>query len=167
MQNEKKSYLEQAAAYWRGDQPLKAGELIFENLPTMVRPRWAGRILRLVVERSGIQSPLLDEVLHTAEDPATWGSAHRLFSSIRGSVLELDRLQKLHGLTKEQEVLHWVLSVAELVAKVTYNATDPPDEFDEDSGWWMASLLRSLVDYSRADDEFPAMAWAALCWVGD
>jgi hypothetical protein len=30
------------------------------------------------------------------------------------------------------------LVLAELVAKVTYNETNPDDEFDEDSGWWVA-----------------------------
>jgi hypothetical protein len=42
-------------------------------------------------------------------------------------------------LTKDQETLASLLLLAEMVAKVTYNATDPPDEFDENSGWWIAA----------------------------
>ena len=55
-----------------------------------------------------------------------------------------------------------LLSLAELVAKVTYNAVDPPDEFDEDSGWWIAASLRGFVDLWM-DDEFSKVAWSALC----
>jgi hypothetical protein len=51
--------------------------------------------------------------------------------------------------------------LAELVAKVTYNATDPPDRFDEDSGWWIAACLRDLVD-RLGDEEFSEAAWSAL-----
>ena len=67
------------------------------------------------------------------------------------------------ALTKEQELLGWLLALAELVAKVTYNATDPQDEFDEDSGWWIAPCLKGFLD-SLNDNEFSNVAWSALCW---
>ena len=34
-----------------------------------------------------------------------------------------------------------LLALAESVAKVTYNATNPPDKFDEDSGWYLGVWL--------------------------
>jgi hypothetical protein len=76
--------------------------------------------------------------------------------------LELLELETTQGLAKEQESLYDLLSLAELVAKVTYNAADPPDKFDEDSGWWIASCLRGFVDWWK-DDEFSKAAWSALC----
>jgi hypothetical protein len=56
-----------------------------------------------------------------------------------------------------------LLSLAELVAKVTYNAAEPPDPFDEDSGWWIAASIRGFVDHRWKDQEFSEAAWSALC----
>jgi hypothetical protein len=52
--------------------------------------------------------------------------------------------------------------LAENVAKVLYNATDPRDEFDEDSGWWIVSCLKDILDVLK-DDEFSKVAWLAAC----
>ena len=54
-----------------------------------------------------------------------------------------------------------LFALAELVAKVTYNAAEPPDEFDQDSGWWIASELRYFVDLWN-DKSFSESAWLAL-----
>jgi len=62
----------------------------------------------------------------------------------------------------EQVMFPFLLSLAELVAKVTYNAVDPPDEFDEDSGWWIAASLRAFVERWN-DTNFSEAAWSALC----
>ena len=51
--------------------------------------------------------------------------------------------------------------------KVTYNATNPNDEFDEDSGWWIVACLRGFVDARWKDEEFATAAWTAACWRGD
>jgi hypothetical protein len=56
-----------------------------------------------------------------------------------------------------------LLALTELVAKVTYNATDPTDEFDEDSGSWIAVCLKELLD-SLKDDALSKSMWSALCW---
>lgn len=163
MPNHHSNHLVQAAENWRVGRPLEAGRLIFENLPPDVRPQWAARILRLVLTRSGIESSLFAQVLHTADHQAMWGNGHRVFSTLRASVLELDELEGRCGLTKEQELLRSILSLAELVAKVTYNAVNPPDEFDEDSGWWIAAFLRGFVDHHWSDEVFSDAAWSALC----
>lgn len=141
---------------------MEAGRLIFEKLPTRVRPSWAARILRLVLERSGVQFSPIEHVLHLADNAAEWGDAHRAFSTLRDSMLELDELDRTQGLADDQKLLRWLLSLAELVAKVIYNATDPPDEFDEDSGWWIAACLRGFVDFWN-DEKFSKTAWSALC----
>jgi hypothetical protein len=100
-------------------------------------------------------------VLYIADHTKEWRNAHDAFSTVRKSTLKLDRIRE-RGLTKEQELLGWLLALAELVAKVTYNATDPLDEFDEDSGWWIAPCLKGFLD-SLNDDEFSNAAWSALC----
>jgi hypothetical protein len=102
-------------------------------------------------------------VLYTADHQAIWGNSHRAFSTLRASTLELDELERTRGLTEDQKLLGSILSLAELVAKVTYNATNPPDEFDEDSGWWIAACLKGFVDHRWSDDEFSQAAWLALC----
>lgn len=163
MPNDNSNHLMRAAEYWREGHPLEAGKLIFERLPADVRPKWASRILKLVLERSGVRSSLIEQVLHTADHTTEWKNARHVFSTVRKSTLELDKIRQ-HGLTKEQELLGWLLAMAELVAKVTYNATDPSDEFDEDSGWWIASCLKGFLD-SLNDDEFSNVAWSAL-WSG-
>jgi hypothetical protein len=62
------------AEYWNGGQPLEAGRLIFENLPAENRPKWASRVLRLVLDKSRIGRSRFEEVLRTAEQPNLWGN---------------------------------------------------------------------------------------------
>jgi len=162
MLNQDFEHLERAGEYWRGGQPLEAGRLIFENLPAQVRPRWASKILRLAVGRSGSSVPPIDHLLEIADRPTEWGNAHRVFSLLRKSTLDLERLQNR---TPEQEIVIHNLYLAENVAKVIYNSTDPPDEFDEDSGWWVVACLRGIVDWWN-DEEFSEEAWSALCFDG-
>jgi hypothetical protein len=162
MQTDNSNHLERAAEYWRGGQPLEAGRLIYEHLPLQARPKWAARIFRSVLGKSGVQPSLFEQVLYTADHQAMWGNGHRAFSILRASTLKLDELQRTRGLTKEETLLGDLLSLAELVAKVTYNATDPPDPFDEDSGWWIATSLKGFVDQWQ-DEEFSKAAWSALC----
>jgi hypothetical protein len=102
----------------------------------------------------------IDRLLKIADRPEEWHKAHQAFYSIRDQTLKWDE-QAQHQLTDEQQVLGYVLVLAELIAKVTYNATDPDDEFNEDSGWAIASILRGLVDRLK-DDGFAQAAWSAL-----
>ncbi len=162
MQNNNSNQLDRAHEHWRGGQPLEAGRLVYENLAIQVRPVWAARILRFVLDKSGIEHSLFEQVLYTADHRAMWGNGHRAFSTLRTSTLKLDELRRTRGLTKDESLLGEVLSLAELVAKVTYNATDPPDEFDEDSGWWIAACLRGFVDNVWRDDDSSKAAWSAL-----
>lgn len=158
MPNHESQHLERAGEYWRAGQPVEAGRLIFENLPAETRPKWASRILRLVLEKSGVRFSPLEHVIHIADHPAEWENAHSAFSTLRKSTLDLERL---HVRSKEQELLLRHLYLAETVAKVIYNMTDPPDEFDEDSGWWIAACLKSFVDW-WSDEDFSRAAWLAL-----
>jgi hypothetical protein len=162
MPNNDANYRERAKEYWQGSKPVEAGRLIHDNLPAETRPAWAARILRLVLEKSGADHSHFERILNTADHPRQWANGHRCFDLLRHETLRCDDLRRRGRLTKDQEMFASLLSLAELVAKVTYNAVDPPDEFDEDSGWWIAASLRGFVDLWK-DDEFSDAAWSALC----
>ena len=93
-----------------------------------------------------------------ANNPHDWSKARDLFSALRDATLELDQVRLR---TPRQTTLLRHLLLAELVAKVTYNATNPPDEFDEDSGWYIAQSMRDILD-SLNDEEFSTVAWSSL-----
>ncbi|MBO0797478.1 MAG: hypothetical protein J2P31_01525 [Blastocatellia bacterium] len=160
MERDRESEIKRAAELWHSGEPYEAGRIIFEGLPEEVRPAWATGILHLVLERTGVKLKQIDRLLEIVDRPEEWRKAHQVFSSIRGQTLKWDELAK-HELTTEQRALGYVLELAELVAKVTYNATDPDDEFDEDSGWGIASILRNFVDRLN-DENFAQVAWLAL-----
>jgi hypothetical protein len=150
--------LSEARGLWNKGDALEAGKLIFENLPVGTRPQWAARVLRLVVDRTGVKSQPVEIAISIANSPNDWGKAHDAFSTVRHATLELDRLS---ALSPQQTLLLELLVLAELVAKVTYNSTNPDDEFDEDSGWWIAPCLKDILD-SLNDEKFSAAAWSVL-----
>lgn len=158
MLNHESDYLEQAGEHWRQGLALEAGRIIFENLHAHLRPKWASTILHLVLSKSGISFAPIESLLDIVDQPSEWANAKCAFSLLRESTLELERMQTR---SLEQEMLLRHLYLAENVSKVIYNSTHPPDEFDEDSGWWIAVCLKSLVDWWN-DDEFADAAWAAL-----
>lgn len=65
--------------YWKGGKAIDAGKLIFEALPNTLRPRWASRILRLLLVKSGTNSSLFHLVMLTAEQPSKWSHGHQVF----------------------------------------------------------------------------------------
>jgi hypothetical protein len=162
MQNQDESHLKRVSECWRTGQPLEAGRLMDVILTRETRPKWAARILRLVLEKSKADRSHFERILYTADHPSQWANGHRCFDILRDATLELDELRRKRRLTKEQDMLASLLLLAELVAKVTYNAVDPPDPFDEDSGWWIAASLGGFVD-TWSDEEFSKTAWSALC----
>jgi hypothetical protein len=162
MSSHDENYLETARKYWEGGQPVEAGRLIHDNLPAEDRPAWAARILRLVLDRSGANRSAFTRILKTADNPRWWANGHRCFDLLRDETLRIEKVEKKRKLTKDEEMFAYLLSLAELVAKVTYNAVDPPDAFDEDSGWWIAACLRPFVDMWK-DEQFSNAAWSALC----
>jgi hypothetical protein len=148
-----------ARSRWIEGQSLEAGKLIFESIPGEIRSHWADHILRAVVERTGIKSAVIERVSSIANRPDSWGKAHDAFSAVRREVL---RMEGQAALNPQQTLLLGHLLLAELVAKITYNATNPPDEFDEDSGWWIAPCLKNILDLV-ADKAFSEAMWSVLC----
>jgi hypothetical protein len=159
--NDSRTQLLRIRKYWEGDQAVEAGRLVYESLTPNERPTWAAGVLKIVIDRSGIQEGPFEEILAIAQDKAKWRTAHEAFSRLRCATLQLDDLKRTRGLSEPQQLMAWALSLAELVAKVTYNATAPADEFDIDSGWWIADSLRGFVDLWR-DEKFSRAAWTAL-----
>jgi hypothetical protein len=162
MPKDGEDHLGHARGYWQSGRPVEAGRLIHDNLPAEARPAWAARILRLVLDKSGARRTPFHRILETAENPRWWANGHRCFDLLRDQTLKFGDLRRNRGLTKDQEVVAHLLSLAEIVAKVTYNAVDPPDPFDKDSGWWIAASLRAFIDMWN-DEEFSETAWSALC----
>ena len=136
---------------WNADQAREAGELICTQIPDAVRPFWAARILDLCRRR--IRSPLaVHAVCFLAKRRFLWRWGHVAFGEVRSLTLRYE-----DGKNKD-EVYGGLLYLAENVAKVTYNATNPPDPFDDDVDAWVVSCLRYLVDKVN-DPEFETQAW--------
>jgi hypothetical protein len=159
MSNPEDDRLPDAARSWQQGEPLVAGRLIFENLPNDLRVAWASDILKLALRRGGVRFAPIDDVLRIAQKPLRWKDGHRAFDKLRRSTLALEGG---HARSDEDRVILHQLYLAENVANVIYNATDPRDAFDEDSGWWVVACLRDLVDFWK-DDEFAGAAWLAVC----
>jgi hypothetical protein len=83
---------------------------------------------------------------------ALWGWGHVAFDAVRRLTLRYEQAES------KDDVYVAVLFLAENVAKVTYNATNPPGPFDEDAGAWVVSCLRHLVKTVN-DPEFEREAW--------
>ena len=151
--------------HWDNGQAVEAGRIVFERLTTDAQPKWAAGIFKLILDRSGVQSPLFDEVLSMANDKKSWKHGHQLFSKIRDVTLQYDAIQRTRELNEEELMVSYLLSLAELVAKVIYNATSPVAKFDESSGWRIADHLCGFIDRKWNDDEFRKSSWLALCGV--
>jgi hypothetical protein len=128
------SSVAKARAFWAEGKHLEAGRLLFEAVPRQDQPRWAVVLL----ERACAEFKPPDcvaEVLRIAQDADRWHEGHRAFRDVRVILLAQER----RGLENDQ--LSILLSLAELVAKVTYNASGRPAPFDPDSGWYLPECL--------------------------
>ena len=124
---------------------IKIGEQIFKNLPNDIRPGWAGLILsRFDHYIKDIPTSIL-ELYPIIDDKDRWKEAHEQFTKIRVFGLE----------NKNYEPKNY-LRLAELVAKVTYNASGQPAPFDSDSGYYIASLSLQATEHfddNRIEEE--------------
>jgi hypothetical protein len=92
--------------------------------------RWAAGILEVVQTLApGIAE--VEAILSVARDERRWSEGHGVFDAARRRYL------RLAGTTT---VEHAVLNFAELVAKVTFNASNTNAPFDENSGWYVGPL---------------------------
>lgn len=124
---------------------IKIGQQIFENLPNEIRPGWA----RLVLSRfdhyiKRIPNSIL-ELYPIIDNKDRWNEAHGQFNKIRHFLLDNKNYQP-----------ESYLLLAELVAKITYNASGQPAPFDSESGHYIASLAFKVAEHfedNRLDEE--------------
>jgi hypothetical protein len=108
---------------------------------------WGLRLLR----KAARGEPSLAEVelvIQMAQDRRRWKEAKRCFRGVRRRVIA----EQGGPITSQSRLLN----LAELVAKVIYNETDPPDPFDPDTGWWLAPMA---LDFARARDDPGLEEW--------
>ena len=143
-------FIEEAKPFWDSGQPLKAGEIIYEHIRQIHRPVWAKEVLELCIPLTG-KIKEVEEVLRIAKEPERWKEAHDAFSAVRKLTLKSER-------KVGDSIYARILYLAENVAKVIYNASGEPAPFDHDSGYWIVSNLRHIVDQNK-DETFEKQAW--------
>ena len=114
---------------------INVGQQIFDNVPSAVRPDWAGLILKRFdrhIDNLPIEIVGLYEII---EDSKKWKEAHEQFTAIRKL--------NLKNTNSEFEIY---LCLAECIAKITYNASGLPAPFDSDSGFYIPRLALKFAD---------------------
>jgi hypothetical protein len=124
---------------------IKIGEQVFENLPNDIRPGWAGLILSRFDNYIKDIPLTVKELYLIIDNKDRWKEAHNQFTKIR-----------VFGLDNKSYQPNTYLRLAELVAKVTYNASGQPAPFDSDSGHHIPSLALKVTEHfddSRLEEE--------------
>ncbi len=112
----------------------EVGKSIFENIPNVVKPGWAGFVLSrfdTYLEQIPIE---ISELQNIISSEPRWKEAHSQFSAIRELTL------------KAADSRSTYLTLAEKVAKMTYNESGEPAPFDLNSGHLIPSLA---VEFSE------------------
>ena len=124
---------------------IQIGQQVFENLPNDIRPGWAGLVLsRFDSYITNIPVSVID-LYPIIDNKERWKEAHGQFTKIRRFLLDNKKYRP-----------EAYLLLAELVAKVTYNASGGPAPFDSDSGHSIPSLALKATDYfvdSRLEED--------------
>jgi hypothetical protein len=94
---------------------IKIGQRIFEDLPNDIRPGWAGLVLSRFDHLMPDIPTSIVELYSIIDDKDRWKAAHEQFTKIR-----------VFGLENKNYKPESYLRLAELVAKVTYNASGQP-----------------------------------------
>ncbi len=124
---------------------IKIGREIFENIPNDIRPGWAGLVLSRFDHYIKTIPTSISELYPIIDDKDRWKEAHEQFTKIR-----------VFGLENKNYEFESYLRLAELVAKVTYNASGQSAPFDSESGHYIASLaLKATEDFddNRFEEE--------------
>lgn len=115
---------------------LERGKQIFERIKNQDRPNWGLQILSAFDEYVSIIPQSIVGLKSIIKDRSRWKEAHKQFSEIR--IFSLDN--------KSYEPEGY-LFLAELVAKITYNASGELAPFDHDSGWHIPTLAVETAQY--------------------
>jgi hypothetical protein len=124
---------------------IKIGQQIFENLPNDIRPGWAGLVLSRFDHYIKDLPTSVSDLYPIIDNKDRWKEAHEQFTIIR-----------VFGIENKNYKPEYYLRLAELVAKVTYNASGQPAPFDSDSGYNIASLALKATEHfddNRLEEE--------------
>lgn len=151
--------LASARAAWDAGDLLLAGSEILAAIAPEDRPRWVTNVLSFLRSRYPA-TEFLDEIISIGKDQRRFAEAHGAFERLRDRTLRFEALGlAVEAMRPEEHALY----IGENAAKVLYNASDPPDPFDKDSGAWLAKcflgLASSLGGANQVSEEF----WAVLC----
>jgi hypothetical protein len=153
----KASTFERLRELWAlGDPSQEAGREIFDAIKSDRRPGWAANILEWCAGKFGQEIREVRSVIEVAQDDRRWHEAHGAFDQVRDQTLQHDR----PGQSNRKLVA--LLYVAEIAAKVTYNAAGTAAPFDHDSGWWMARVLHHFVTTLDEPEGAEREAWDLL-----
>jgi len=145
----KQEFIDKARERWQAGHSLEAGRLLYEHIPSRLRPVWAAKVLD--VAQSWVSTaPEVALVIEIAKDPSRWPEARDAFLAVRELTLQAG-----------DPLCEGLLMLAENVAKVTYNASGHSPPFDQDAGWWIVQNLKYLTE-QISDPEFTANAWSTL-----
>ena len=108
---------------------------IFENIPNDIRPGWAGLVLSYFDSYIKDIPDSIKELFNIIDDENRWNEAYGQFCKIRQFLID-------HKDYKPQEYLH----LAEIVAKVTYNAWEQKAPFEKNSGYYISSLALKATE---------------------
>jgi hypothetical protein len=138
---------------WLGADVLDVGRRLMIGLGPEQQVARAKAVLDLC--RSRLPSvPAVDHVAALAAEPARWTEAHAAFRAVRDLTLREER-------KRSTDAYRALLYVAEIAAKIIYNASGASAPFDSDSSWWLASNTRNFVR-ALNDESFSHQAWHAL-----
>lgn len=101
---------------------------------------WAGRVLAAVAQELG-RTPEIDAALELAGDREQWHRGREVFGVVRGRLFTGEE-----QLSAEQELL---FRIAEIVAKIAYNAAGPPPYYDYHVGWQIGPLARRIAETTQ------------------
>ena len=124
---------------------IKIGQSVFENLPNDIRPGWAGLILSQFDNYIKNIPASIKELYAIINNKERWKEAHGQFDKIRRFFLDNKNYQP-----------EAYLILAELISKITYNASGQPAPFDYDSGHYIASTALKAAEHfdgNRLEEE--------------
>ncbi len=147
-----------ADQFWAMEDAWVVGRAFFDRIPPDYFPAWASRILRVCWSRALDGPTTLGPLVTLVTVTRDWTQARAIYEALHRSTLELEAIPDP---SREQKADLRLCYLAESVAKVCHNRSNPPDPFQEDAGHWIAGALRDFATYVE-DPKFRALAWSAL-----
>ncbi|RZJ89351.1 MAG: hypothetical protein EOO20_11225 [Chryseobacterium sp.] len=115
---------------------IEIGEHIFEAVPNKLKPMWAGIILNKFNKYIIDIPEQIKDLNEIIKKPDRWHEAHKQFDLIRRFLLDNTNY------TPQEYIL-----LAESIAKITYNSSCEPAQFDFNSGYYIPGLALKAADF--------------------